>query len=208
MSPRQLLLSALIALALTLLSIFLIDGAVARAVGVPAPDVARVVRGFTGATEVVSGMTLSKFALGFALIAAGIVAYLVKGWRAASAPLLYVGATHFIARLVAGVLKNVFGRLRPLEAHGADSWFAGGGAMPSGHAIHWWALFFPLALLFPRYRWPLLLMPLLISIARVAVNDHYVSDVMASAALAALTAWALSRFARAPYRVRAHPAPR
>ena len=208
MTPRQLLLAALIALALTLLSIFLIDGAVARAVGVPSPGVARVVRGFTGATEIVSGMTLSKFALGFALIAAGIVAYFVKGWRAASAPLLYVGVTHFIARLVAGVLKNVFGRLRPLEAHGADSWFVGGGAMPSGHAIHWWALFFPLALLFPRWRWPLLLMPVLISIARVAVNDHYVGDVMASAFLAALTAWALSRFARAPYRAAARPAPR
>jgi len=205
MSSRQLLLAAILALALSLVSIFLVDTAVARAAGVPAV-VASGIGGFTAATEVVSGMTVSKFALGFALIAAGVVAYVVRGWRAAAAPLLYVGATHFIARLAAGVLKNVFGRLRPYEAHGVDTWFAGGGSMPSGHAIHWWALFFPCAYLFPRWRWLLLPIPVLISIARVLVNDHYVGDVVASAALAALTAWSLSPFARARFLAPVRPA--
>jgi len=207
-TPRQLLIAALVALALTIVAVFAVDVPVARMIGVPSPGVAGPVRSFTSVSEVASGMTLSKFALGAALIAAGLVAYAVRGWRAAAWPLLYVGLTHFTARLIAGVLKNVFGRLRPYEAHGVDAWFAGGGSMPSGHAIHWWALFFPLALLFPRWRWLLLPLPVLISIGRVLLNDHYAGDVVASAALAALTAWALSRFARAPFRALAHPAPR
>lgn len=196
MSPRQLLIVALVALALTVVSVFVIDVPLARMIDTPSPDLARSVGAFVSAMEIAFGMTLSKFALGWALIAAGAVAYAVRRWRAASLPLLFIGLTHFTARLVAGVLKNVFGRLRPFEAEAAgwhDAFFAGGGAMPSGHAVHFWALFFPLALLFPRARWILLPLPVLMSIARVLVNDHYLSDVVASVAIAALVTWAYAR---------------
>lgn len=196
MSSRQLLNVALAALAFTVVSVFVIDVPLARMIGTPSPGLARPVSAFTSAMEIVSGMTLSKFALGGALIAAGVIAYFVRRWRAAALPLLFIGLTHFSARLIAGVLKNVFGRLRPFEAQAAgwhDAFFAGGGAMPSGHAIHFWALFFPLALLFPRARWILLPLPVAISIARVLANDHYLGDVVASMALAALITWAYAR---------------
>jgi membrane-associated phospholipid phosphatase len=141
----------------------------------------RAAGAFVSASEVVSLMTISKWALGGALVLAGLIALALRS--AAAAPLLLVGATHLVARLVAGVLKNVFGRLRPLEG---DAWFAGGGAMPSGHAIHWWSLYAALVFFFPRLRWWLLPVPVAISLARVLVNDHWVSDTIASAALAAL----------------------
>jgi len=44
---------------------------------------------------------------------------------------------------------------------------------------------FPLVFLFPRYRIPLLIIPLFISVARVGVNDHWCSDVFGSIAIAA-----------------------
>jgi membrane-associated phospholipid phosphatase len=90
-----------------------------------------------------------------------------------------------------GALKNVFHRLRPFQVIQAGNWdwkFFGdqGSSFPSGHSAHFWGLFFPLLFLFPRYRLPLLIIPVFISIARVGVNDHWCSDVIASAAVAAL----------------------
>ena len=191
MSRRQLLIAGLIALAVTVLCVFVLDVPIARAVGTPSAAVARPVRALTSAMELVSLMTIDKFALGGVLVIAALIAWAVRAWRAAYAPLLFVGLSHLTARLVAGVLKNVFGRLRPLEAPSwHDVFFDGGGSMPSGHAVHFWALFFALALLFPRARWLLLAPAVLISLARVLVNDHYVGDVIASAAIAAFSAWA------------------
>jgi membrane-associated phospholipid phosphatase len=195
-SSRQLLLVAFVALAFTVVSVFVIDVPLARLIGTPPSNGAEWNHAFTAAMEIAFGMTLSKFALGAALIAAGVVAYAVRRWRAAGLPLLFIGLTHITARLVAGVLKNVFGRLRPFEAEAAgwhDAFFADGGAMPSGHAVHFWALYFPLALLFPRARWILLPLPVAISVARVLLNDHYLSDVVASVAIAALVTWAYAR---------------
>lgn len=58
------------------------------------------------------------------------------------------------------------------------------------------SLFFPLAVLFPRFRVPLAALPVFISAARVAVNDHYLSDAAASAALAAIVTFAFGRMIR------------
>lgn len=51
---------------------------------------------------------------------------------------------------------------------------------PSGHGVHLWNLFYPLALLFPQSWKALVVLPVLISAAPVLVNDHYLSDVIAS----------------------------
>jgi membrane-associated phospholipid phosphatase len=125
----------------------------------------------------------------------GVTAF---GWaRARLMPwaLLFVGLTHVTARFLADILKPPFSRLRPYEALGPggwhDIWFAPvGNSFPSGHAVHFWSLFFPLAVLFPRWRLPLAVLPLLVSAARVAANDHYPSDIFGSVAVAALVTWA------------------
>jgi membrane-associated phospholipid phosphatase len=57
-------------------------------------------------------------------------------------------------------------------------------------------LFLPLVFLFPRYRLPLLIIPVFITIARVGVNDHWCSDVIASAGLAALVTFAFAEIFR------------
>lgn len=55
--------------------------------------------------------------------------------------------------------------------------------------ISFWArgilfgLFMPLAYLFPRWRWPLMLTPWFIAVARINANDHFISDVAASIVL-------------------------
>ncbi|MCA1658809.1 MAG: phosphatase PAP2 family protein, partial [Verrucomicrobiaceae bacterium] len=74
-----------------------------------------------------------------------------------------------------------------IEAGNWDWNFFGerGSSFPSGHSAHFWGLFFPLAFLFPRYRIPFLVLPLFITVARFGVNDHWCSDVIASAAIAA-----------------------
>jgi membrane-associated phospholipid phosphatase len=112
--------------------------------------------------------------------------------------LVFIGLAHVTARFVAGIMKPPFSRLRPYEvlANGSwqDTWFAPvGNSFPSGHAVHFWGLFFPLVILFPRLWIPLAVLPVLISAARVVVNDHYLSDVIASVAVAAWVTWAYAK---------------
>jgi membrane-associated phospholipid phosphatase len=133
-------------------------------------------------------MTLTKFAIGFGLVVIGLA---LLGWKAKryiAWMFLFVGCTHFTARLAVGVLKEVFHRLRPYEVLSSGAWdnqffTARGRAFPSGHAAHFSALFFPLAFLFPQLRIPLVVLPIFIAIARVAVNDHWLGDIFASIAI-------------------------
>jgi membrane-associated phospholipid phosphatase len=142
------------------------------------------------------GWRLSKFALGLLLLVAGMIAWLRKPWRDTGRLLLFISLAHMGSRLVAGTLKNVFERLRPYEVIASGDWHsffaADGNSFPSTHSAHFWSLFFPLALAFPRYRLWFSIVPLFISVARVGVNDHFVSDVLAGAAIAAFMTWALS----------------
>ncbi len=194
---RFLLLCALTATALCALSIALTDGPLAVAVSsLPAGSRLMVQRLMT-ACEFVFAFGVSRLLYGILLVAAGLAARFLERRRLSSA-LLFIGLSHLTARILAGILKTPFSRLRPFEAlepggwH--DTWFAPvGNSFPSGHAVHFWSLFFPLAVLLPRYRLALVVLPLLVSAARVAVNDHYLSDTLASAAVAALVTWAYAR---------------
>ena len=65
-------------------------------------------------------------------------------------------------------------------------WFMGSNSFPSGHNAFFWGLFLPFAYVFPRYRIALLIVPVFIGLARIDENYHFLSDVLASIALAAL----------------------
>jgi membrane-associated phospholipid phosphatase len=124
------------------------------------------------------------------LLGLAALLFISKASRSIAWILLFVGSVQLVTRLTAGVLKGVFERLRPFEVIQAGNWdwkfFSGhGNSFPSGHSAFFWGLFFPLAYLFPRYRLPLLIVPIFISVARPGVNDHWCSDVIASAGLAA-----------------------
>ncbi len=105
--------------------------------------------------------------------------------------------------------KSHFGRLRPQQVlDGGDwahLWFAGGGSFPSGHSAFYFGLLLPLAAACP-IRWLralLLTIPLYAVLARVDLAKHFLSDVSASALMAALYALLLATLARrwlpAPY---------
>lgn len=190
MTKRQIIYSIFVALALTLLSIFFFDQPIAAFVQKVDGRSSVILQQGTTFLDVISGFPIDRYALTYALLATAAILFVWKSTRAAAWMLLFIGVAQIVTRLTAGTLKNVFYRLRPFEVIEAGNWdwnFFGdrGSSFPSGHAAHFWGLFFPLAFLFPRYRIPLLIIPLFISVARVGVNDHWCSDVIASAGIAA-----------------------
>jgi membrane-associated phospholipid phosphatase len=141
--------------------------------------------------EIASGLRVAQYFLSYLLLGLGAILFIAKSTRPIAWMLLFVAVVQIVTRLTASTLKGVFERLRPFQVIQAGNWdwkfFSGhGNAFPSGHSAFFWGLLFPLAFLFPRYRLPLLIIPVFISIARVGVNDHWCSDVIASAGLAAL----------------------
>jgi len=191
MTQRQLIWTFLAAVVLTVLSIFLFDQPIAAFVQRVGGRESRVFQEGTHWLEIASGFPIARYFLAFLLLGAAALLFIAKSTRPVAWLVLFVGATHVVTRLVTGLLKDVFHRLRPFEVIKAGNWdwkFFGdqGSSFPSGHSAHFWGLFFPLLFLFPRYRLPLLIIPVFISIARVGVNDHWCSDVTASAGLAAL----------------------
>lgn len=190
MNRRQITYSFVAAVALTFLSIFFFDQPIAAFVQKVGGRSSVILQQGTSFLEVVSGFPIARFALSYALLAAGLVLSFWKSTRAGAWMLLFIGCAQFVTRIAAGTLKGVFERLRPFEVIQAGDWdwkfFGGhGNSFPSGHGAHFWGLFFPLAYLFPHYRIPFLIIPLFISVARVGVNDHWCSDVLGSIAIAA-----------------------
>lgn len=179
-----------IAALLTLLAIPLWDLRLAQGVRESGVEGARFFSEGTRVLDLVTGKEASKFLLGSVLLASGAVLFAFARTRRLARGLLLVGAVQLLSTLACGVAKNAFGRLRPFEVLGPEvpdsTWFCGGSSFPSGHAGFYFGLFLPLAWLFPRWRWPLLAVPLFIAVARVAVNDHFSSDVTASMGAAAL----------------------
>jgi len=190
MNRRQLSYSVLVALVLALLGIFFFDQPIAAFVQRVGGRQSVVLQEGTHWLEIVTGQSIDRYFLTYLLLGLGAILFLSKTSRPVAWILLFVGSAQVVTRLTAGVLKNVFERLRPFQVIEAGNWdwkfFSGhGNAFPSGHSAFFWGLFFPLAYLFPRYRLPLLIVPIFITVARPGVNDHWCSDVIASAGLAA-----------------------
>ena len=92
--------------------------------------------------------------------------------------------THEFSMVLANVLKGVVHRLRPEVQFGAGYagtglWTAGphNDSFPSYHTAVYFSLFWPLAVAFPRWRVPLLVLPGLIGLGRLVLGAHYLSDV-------------------------------
>ena len=106
--------------------------------------------------------------------------------------------SYVVATLLANVLKGVFDRPRPPVGHPEihplvalpDS-----ASMPSGHAAGAFAAVAAVGLVHPRLRWPLLALAALIALSRVWLGVHYLTDVVAGAALGATIAYAVWRVA-------------
>lgn len=102
---------------------------------------------------------------------------------------IFVGATLISSRLITATLKVIFDRNRPfvwLQDRSVCDFFGAGDSFPSGHATNYFGFFLPLVVLFPRYKWLLLILPVFIALQRVIVNEHYLSDVLAGILVASL----------------------
>ncbi|MDQ2793435.1 MAG: phosphatase PAP2 family protein, partial [Bacteroidota bacterium] len=62
---------------------------------------------------------------------------------------------------------------------GSGLWAVGphNDSFPSYHTAVYFSLFWPLAVAFPKFRGPLLLLPALIGLGRLVLGAHYLSDV-------------------------------
>ncbi|WP_345109446.1 phosphatase PAP2 family protein [Hymenobacter algoricola] len=103
--------------------------------------------------------------------------------------------THTASQISANLLKMATHRLRPevLFEKGYDGlgfWQAGpnNDSFPSAHVTLIFSLFWPFAVVFPRYRSWLLVIPGIIGIGRLILDQHYVSDVWFSSWV--VIAWA------------------
>jgi undecaprenyl-diphosphatase len=128
------------------------------------------------------------------VLCAGVIATLaVARWRPHARAWMYVTVVYLLSRNLMGWGKTLTGRLRPhqwLKLGGATfGHFGDGASFPSGHVVVFAGLLIPLAVVAPRTR-PLLLVIPFIMLARIAVLAHFASDVLAGLALTALVAWA------------------
>ena len=127
----------------------------------------------------VAGLPIIFLALGLAF---AIGRYALK--RRGATIFLILLLTHEFSMVLANVLKGTVHRLRPEVLFGAG--YAGTGlwatgphndSFPSTHTATYFSLFWPLAVAFPKYRGPLLVLPGLIALGRLVLGAHYLSDV-------------------------------
>lgn len=115
-----------------------------------------------------------------------------RGRAAAACALVALSAS--LPHLLVGILKRLFGRLRPrqiAESGWVECYFAGGNSLPSGHTAFYLGLCLALAWSWPRGRHALLLVAIAVGLARVLEGDHFPGDVLLSAALTLLVVRAL-----------------
>lgn len=197
MSKRSLAILVALCALVSLSSIFLFDRLIANAVHNSGIENAALVEYgrdhldvLTGRGLVGSHVAVGQFLLGGILIALGVLWLLARRSRLAARGLVFAGVVQWITIEAGWLLKDLFGRMRPFQLFEKNDWshvwFAGGNSFPSGHNAFFWGLFLPLAYVFPRWRIPLLVIPVFIAFARIDENYHFLSDVLASVALAAL----------------------
>ena len=102
-----------------------------------------------------------------------------------------------LAGITAEIAKRVFGRQRPRDTDDPDQWFSGGRSFPSGEVAEISAIVTPYVL---EYRhdhpavWALEILPAYDAVARVKVQAHWQTDVLAGFALGTATGiWAHQR---------------
>ncbi|OZI29087.1 acid phosphatase [Bordetella genomosp. 1] len=127
-------------------------------------------------------------------------------------------ATMAVGGIVTLLLKRLVSRARPEELlddkfYGIGDFFAGEpfDSFPSSHTQSAFAVAAVIAIVAPRWRWPVYALAALVAVSRVVNRDHYLSDVAGGALIAILSAAVLaprvlsSRYSwplRAPWRWR------
>lgn len=199
MSKKALILTFAICAVLALISIFAFDRLIALDVHNSGIERAAIVVRlreffdiFTGRGVALLGnrVGLGQLMLGTIFIVLGLLLAFARSISPHARALVFAGVVQIATIEAAWWIKDFFGRLRPHQLIERNDWshvwFAGGNSFPSGHNAFFWGLFLPLAYLYPKYRIPLLIVPVFIAFARIDENYHFLSDVLGGIALAAL----------------------
>lgn len=153
---------------------------------------ARVFADGLGALDIATGIRVWFWLAGVIVLIIGIA---LSFWRPHLRwPRVFVVASLVqfacIATMILG--KRHFGRLRPEQVletgDWSQLWFAGGGSFPSGHSAFYFGLFLPIAAACPALwqRFIVLAIPVYVALARIDIAKHFLSDVAASALIAAI----------------------
>jgi undecaprenyl-diphosphatase len=131
------------------------------------------------------------------IVAIGLAADLASRRRFPLGAVL-AAVSYLVAVGLVTLLKGVFDRPRPPVGHPEIHPLVAlpaSGSMPSGHAASAFAAAVAVGLVHPRLRWPLLVLAGLIALSRVWLGVHYLTDVLAGAALGTAVAYAAWRIA-------------
>jgi membrane-associated phospholipid phosphatase len=210
MDRRFLLGCALIAALVMTAGLAGLDRPLAEWVHASGVEEARVFAWGIIALDVVSGMRVWIWAIGWVAIVIGAIELRRQRRVRLGYALIAAGLVQFAAlqTMIAG--KDLFGRMRPFQvlASGdwSHAWFAGGESFPSGHSAFYFGLLLPLAAACP-IRWlriVLVVIPIFVVLARIDLAKHFLSDVSASALMvsiyALIAAWLVQRWLPPPAR--------
>ncbi len=198
-APRWLLTVAVVTGVLTALAIMTIDQPLARFTAGYEPSAIwdRVLT----ALEWGLGLPLIPWTSGIALVLVMIVITAVPRWRHLAPTWMFLAASHILGRIAMVQLKDLTGRLRPLEwlKQGGDDTFgwAKGISFPSGHVVLFASLLIPVVVLVPR-AWPVLGIVIFAMVARMVESAHYLSDVIGAITLVCLVTWICGQAIRPP----------
>jgi membrane-associated phospholipid phosphatase len=195
-SARRLITVALALLAIRL-SVVFIDRPLARMIGGMAPWIRNL-------AEHVTQLGRSEYylvPLGAAVLLLSLSSRFSRGWRQRIKAWGWAWAVGFVwlsialCGLLNDLVKLIAGRPRPNFAAASPAPFTFGyefQSFPSGHTAVAFGLALSLALLWPRWRWPLVIFALAIAASRMVLSAHYLADVLGAALLAWLTVTWLS----------------
>lgn len=113
-----------------------------------------------------------------------------------------------LANLITNGLKGAFGRARPWQGEGPDSFapFSGNTSFPSGHSTTAWAALTPFAQYYGGATEVVLYgLAATTAFSRMATEAHWLSDVLAGSAIGFTTAYALTRRHRSGVRISVAP---
>jgi len=182
---RRLAAFALIGLALSVLSIWLLDYPLA-------PKAAALLDGREEFWTFVTDMGDSKY-MGVLLLVIWVYALAFEKlrpesplWPALRAKAVLVLAAVLGTGIFVIILKFIVGRWRPYTGEIGFSPFTAGSAhasWPSGHTTSAFAFAVAMGLAFPALRWPLLALAALTGFSRMVLEKHYLGDVIMGATI-------------------------
>jgi len=119
----------------------------------------------------------------------------IKNYTSGATIALYIFVTNAVAGILVWLFKVPFGRARPVEFLQENiygfQWFEFKPdyvSFPSGHTITIISTVVAFSLLFPKWRYLFLPLGALIAFSRVALTEHYMSDVIFASFLGTMVA--------------------